>query len=246
MAHEIGHEYWGEHVLERDSPGWLWVGLGIYADREYVLARGIGLASHRALMKRYAAGVAQGLDTTLALTPEQYEAVDYDFNNVSIHGKGFGIVSALAWYLGQEVFEGAYVRCLSEFGGRRLGADAFQRICEEESGENLSWFFDQWVRSNRYLSYEVSRQTSNEEDGAYVSRVQVTCRGTLKMPVPVEARFEDGTAQTKRTDRQLDVNELVFESDAPLRHVRLDPRGDLPMVAPPRSDGLPDPLAFKE
>lgn len=38
-AHEIGHQYFGEHVLEGDvlggeEPGWLWIGLGIYLDRE--------------------------------------------------------------------------------------------------------------------------------------------------------------------------------------------------------------------
>jgi hypothetical protein len=34
-AHEIGHQYWGRYVLEKDDPEWLWIGLGIHADREY-------------------------------------------------------------------------------------------------------------------------------------------------------------------------------------------------------------------
>jgi tetratricopeptide (TPR) repeat protein len=231
-AHEIGHQYWGEHVLEKDSPGWLWIGLGIYTDREYVRARQLGLGKHRQIVQRYIHGAEQGLDTTLALTQEQYEAVDFDFNNVCIHGKGFSIISALGWLLGKETFDRAYMRCLKDFAGRRLGAAEFQPICEEESGQDLDWFFDQWVRSNRYLSYEIGSRNCTKRNGAYVSHVEVNRVGTLKMPVPVVAYFQDGTSQLKRTDRILDVNELVFKSAAPLSEVRLDPDGDLAMAAP--------------
>jgi len=230
-AHEIGHQYWGEHVLEKDSPGWLWIGLGIYADREYVRARELGLRKHRQIVARYVRGVEHGLDTTLALTEEQYQAVDFDFNNICIHGKGFSIISALAWLLGKETFDQAYVRCLKGLAGRRLGVVEFQAVCEEESGQDLGWFFNQWARSNRYLLYEVASHRCTEHNGKYVSHAEVNRVGTIKMPVPVVAYFQDGTSQLKRTDRILDVNELVFESAAPLSEVRLDPEGDLAMAA---------------
>jgi len=232
-AHEIGHQYWGEYVLERDSPGWLWIGLGIYADREYVRARGLAPDKHQALVGRYLQGVAQGLDTTLTLSQEQYEAEDFDYNNVCIHGKGFSVISALAWLLGQETFDRAYVRCLQEFAGRRLGAGDFERLCKAESGEDLSWFFDQWVRSNRSLLYEAGQETCAKRGDLYVSQVQVTRVGTLEMPVPVAAYFKDGTVQVKRTDRLLDVNALTFESASPLERVRLDPDRELAMAGPP-------------
>ena len=63
-AHEIGHEYCGEHVLSKDPDDafdWLMIGLGIYADREYARARGLGLNKHREMMNRYINGVAKRL-----------------------------------------------------------------------------------------------------------------------------------------------------------------------------------------
>jgi Peptidase family M1 domain len=232
-AHEIGHMYWGEHVLEKDSPGWLWIGLGIYADREYTRARDMEPKKHDALRNRYIGGVTRGLDTTLALSPEAYDAVDFDYNNVCIHGKGFSVISALAWLLGQETFDRAYIRCLNEFSGRRLGAAEFQKVCEEESGQDLAWFFDQWVRSNRYLMYKAGQETCAKRGDTYASQVKVKCVGTLKMPVPVAAYFGDGSVQVKRTERLLDVNTLTFESAAPLERVRLDPDRELAMASPP-------------
>ncbi len=234
-AHEIGHQYCGEHVLEKDSPDWLFVGLGIYADREYARARALGLEKHQEVLSRYISGVRRHLDTTIDRTEEELAHIDFDFNNVVVHGKGFGVVSALACLLGREAFDRAYQRCLREYAGRRMSVSGFRAVCEEESQQDLGWFFEQWVRSSRYLSYQVTSKECREQDGKYLSKVRVECLGTLKMPVPVEVSFEDGTSELRFTDRLLEVNELKFVSSAPLERVRLDPDHELPLVVPPPS-----------
>lgn len=239
-AHEIGHQYWGEYVMEKDSPGWLWIGMGIYTDREYIRARSLSLEKHRELMARYTDGVREHLNTTAALTPEQYGEVEFDFNNVVIHGKGFSIISALAAVFGKETFDRIYQRCLREFAGRRLGAHEFQTVCEQESRQNLEWFFEQWVRSNRYLAYQITSQKCVKQNDRYLSHVKVACLGTLKMPVPVVASFQDGTEQRACTDRLLDANVLLFESQSPLKEARLDPDNELAMVIPPPTLTLDD------
>ncbi len=229
-AHEIGHQYWGDWVLEKESPGWLWIGLGIYADREYVLARGLGLDKHRALVHEYLWGVKRYYDTTMSLTLEQYARVNFDCNNVVVHGKGFATISALAWVMGRDAFDRSYQRCLREFAGRPLGPVEFQRICEEEAGQDLDWFFSQWVRSNRYLYYRVGAVRRTSTGAVYRTEVQVERLGTLRMPVPVEARFQDGSRQEATTDRLRDVDTITFTSASPLVDVMLDPRRDLAMV----------------
>ena len=115
-AHEIGHQYWLEHVLSADRPGewgWLMIGLGIYADREFCRARGI-TDQHRQFFDEYVAAVRKGIDTTVDLTPDQLDEVTWDFNNIVRHGKGFSIVSALEVTMGHDPFERAYARVLRE------------------------------------------------------------------------------------------------------------------------------------
>ncbi len=238
-AHEIGHQYWGDYVLEKDTPGWLWIGLGLYADREYCRARGLGLRKHHGVMKRYLDGASRGFDTTLAITPEQLERISFDWHYVVKHGKGYGVVSALACYLGKDVFDRAYLRALQEFAGRRLGLQEFQDLCEKESGQDLGWFFDQWARSNRYLLYEITDQKSEKEGDRFISHVTIQRAGTLAMPVPVVATFEDGMQQWRITERLLDLNVLTFESRSPLKDVQIDPDGELPMLeSPPLSTAV--------
>ena len=225
-AHEIGHQYWGEYVLSEDpddSFDWLMIGLGIYADREYVRARGLGLDNHRSIMNRYIKGLQSGLDTTIRRSAEQRAKVTFDYNNVVKHGKSFGIISALDCVLGKRVFGRIYRQCLKESSGRRLGVRDFQTVCEKEAAQDLGWFFDQWVNSNKFLSYEVSSKKCDKQDDHYISQVEVKCLGDLKMPVPVVAYFEDGTSQSKFTDRLLHSNVVEFKSKSPLKQVRLDP-----------------------
>jgi tetratricopeptide (TPR) repeat protein len=116
-----------------------------------------------------------------------------------------------------------------------MGLAEFRAFCEQETGQELGWFFDQWVSSNKVLSYDIASQTCEKKDDAYVTEMEVRCLGTLKMPLPVVARFEDGTTQRACTNRLRDVDTVRFESQAPLKNVELDPNHALPLVVPPPS-----------
>ena len=229
-AHEIGHQYWGEYVMDNDIPPWLWIGMGIFADREYTIFRSLGMDKHTGLMNRYLYGVCKHLDTTVDIPQEQYRKIGYDFNNVVIHGKGYSIISALEFVLGKETFERIYKRCLKDYGRKCLGYKEFWMVCEEESGESLQWFFDQWVRSNKYLSYQIVSKESLEKKGKYLSKIKVESLGSLQMPVLVKAVFEDGSSQIKLTNRLFRVNNLEFESKSKLKEAILDPDNKLALL----------------
>jgi tetratricopeptide (TPR) repeat protein len=232
-AHEIGHQYWSRYVLEKDDPGWLWIGLGIYADGEYCRARGLGNRKHQELIARYIKGVREGHDTTISLSPEELSRIKFDFNNIVIHGKGFGAISALECVLGKSLFDRIYRRCLKEYAGRRFGLYEFRSICEQESSEDLGWFFEQWVNSNKCLSYEIASQSCRKKGDSYETEIEIRCLRDLKMPVPVVAYFEDGSTQRVFTNRLRKVNTIRFESQSPLKEVQLDPDKELPLVVPP-------------
>lgn len=229
-AHEIGHQYWGEYVIDDDNPAWLWIGMGIYADREYTLARKLGLEKHLGLMNRYLDGIRKHYDTTVDIPPAQFRKIDFDHNNVVVHGKGYSIISALEAVLGKEIFQKMYKKCLRDFGGNRLGYKEFCQVCETVSSENLDWFFDQWVRSNKYLSYFITSQKSTKEQNQFISEIVVEKAGTMQMPVPVQATFEDGTIQTKTIDRHFKINKIIFTSDSKLRDAILDPKHQFAMI----------------
>jgi tetratricopeptide (TPR) repeat protein len=235
-AHEIGHEYWGEWVLDPERPAWVWIGMGIFADTEYILARGIDPGRRQSWMSNYLSGTAMYNDTTVDIPPAQLAKIRYDHNNTVIHSKGFSIVSALDCVLGREAFESIYKKCLQVYGGRRLGWRELQRFFEKESGENLSWFFDQWVRSNAYLCYKIVEEESKREGDVFKSLVKVKRLGTMEMPVPVKAVFVDGSEQVKTTDRSLETSQVIFTSKSELKEAVIDPEHKLAMLEKPLAE----------
>jgi hypothetical protein len=229
-AHEIGHMYWSHYVLAKgpNPLDWLMIGLGIHADREYRRARGIKNAGE--LWPTYSSGVAKGYDTTMDIPPAKEDAIKWDFNNVVIHGKSSVMLNALESAIGASIFDKAYMRCLREYAGRRLGWRDFQRIAEQESGEDLDWFFDQWVRSGAAANYKVAANSC--DDG--LCRVLIERTGDMRMPVTVAARFVDGTEQRAVTERLADSDTLVFRSKSSLKDVKIEPDSALVLAeAPP-------------
>jgi tetratricopeptide (TPR) repeat protein len=232
-AHEVGHMYWGDHVLAQgpDSLSWLMIGLGIHADREYRRARGITEAG--VLESNYASGVQQGRDTTMDLTKEQEAAIQWDFNNVVEHGKSAALLNALESVIGVETFRSLYLRCLKEYAGRQLGWRDFQRAAERESGQDLGWFFEQWVRSSDSAAYRIAGKECSTARGAFDCCVKVERTGGMRMPVTIAARFEDGSEQRARTERLADMDELVFRAKAPLKEVVIEPDSAVVLVEAP-------------
>jgi tetratricopeptide (TPR) repeat protein len=235
-AHEIGHEYWGEWVLDPERPAWVWIGMGIFADTEYILARNIDPNRRQNWMSNYLSGVAMYYDTTVDIPPARLSKIRYDHNNTVIHDKGYSIVSALDVALGRETFERIYKKCLQVYGGKCLGWRELQRFFQKESGQNLNWFFDQWVKYNKYLCYKIESQESVPEGEGFISRIKVRRLGTMEMPIPVKAVFEDGSEQEQMTDRKLGIQELIFTSPSELKEAIIDPEHKLAMLEEPLAE----------
>lgn len=236
MAHEIGHQYWGEFIMPGDVRGpftdsWFMIGMGICMDKAYMLGSGRGWERHRGFIDGYLEGVKAKNDTTMDAPPSLARTQKFDTNNVLIHGKGFAVLSALEVVIGAEAFDRIFRRTVAAFAGKRLGWREFRRICEEETDQDLAWFFEDWVRSNKILECRITSQGSNPGAGGFVSEVWVEyALESIQMPVPVEAVFEDGTKEVRWTDRFAQLNTLRFESRAKLKEARIDPEGRLAVV----------------
>jgi tetratricopeptide (TPR) repeat protein len=235
-AHEIGHQYWGEYIMSDDvldhyTESWLMIGMGICADKEYMLNRGLGWERYRGFIERYLHGVRARNDTTMDAPPSLLRTQKFDRNNILIHGKGFSVLSALETVMGREAFDRVYRKIVAAYAGKRLGWRDLRRACEEETGENLGQFFEDWVRSNKVLECRNVSQASTPQKDGYIHEVRVEYGlDSIRMPVPVKAVFDNGESEIRWTDRLARVNVLRFRSAAALKEVQLDPEGRLALV----------------
>ncbi len=107
---------------------------------------------------------------------------------------------------------------------------AFRAVAEDVSGEELDWFFDQWLHTMKQLDYAVAdADTRRLAQGGWQTQVVVERRGEAVMPVVVEA----GDARA-RIDGRADREELVLVTEERPARVVLDP--DLVLLDVDRSN----------
>jgi len=242
VAHEVAHQYWGAYVGEPNShPQWLTLGLSQWLDEKYERSK------DKALRRRpwiyYLVGVALGFDTTIMQPLDKLDGVKYDWNNIIAHSKSYTVIKMLEGLMGEMNFEKVVAALLDRFGGKIVTAKDFTRICERIAERKLSWFFDEWLYSDRKLDYKISDQIEGEAEDVHMLRLKVKRLGDAKMPMKVKVIYKDGSQQIDSIKEDTLEAELVFISKAKKEQVILDPDEELPLKS--RVDELePDMLGY--
>lgn len=231
-VHELCHHYWGEYVLDGDQATWLWIGLGIYADETFLDHIEMDYPIYRNFHERYFyQGVQKYHNTTLAITAEFHEEMSqlYDWNNTSKHGKGYTVIKALESVIGKENMQVLSDQLLCKYAWKPLNTSDFQSEVEAIVGEKLDWFFNQWVRSNKYLEVALKDSSCVKQNDAYLCTLTIEYTGSLMMPVPVRVNFTDDTHVDLKTNRFNRIQQLTCTGSAPLKSVQIDPEQQLPL-----------------
>ena len=174
--------------------------------------------------------VNNGKNTTLIIPEEEMAKAFSGANGYAenyhgdvCHGKSFSVMSMLMDLIGKECYYKVMRHILKEYVGKALYTPDYIRICEEFSGINLGWFFNQWLKSNKSLSYSLENITETETDGNYTLTAEVYQKDRLAVPVCMMAYFEDGSNQTQFTERLLNKQLLTFKSKSKYTKIIFDP-----------------------
>jgi aminopeptidase N len=158
MAHELSHMWYGDMVTCVDFRNiWLNEGFATYFECLYV-----GHAGGRSVFNNYIAG--KGASAIQQDRVRRFAIFDPPeiYNYGTIYCKGAWVEHTLRWVLGDTAWgqPGVFFRALRAYGDSfRYGCastDDYCRINEQESGQELSWFFDEWVYQAGYPKYHLN------------------------------------------------------------------------------------------
>jgi len=229
IAHQLSRQYWCEYVLTTEQDSWLAFGLATDMTSDYLKDSEIGDGFAAQILRDYSSAMLDG-DTILLDSPVWVRHSDANDRTESLRlSKGYAFVMTVEYLLGDS-YDRVVRRCLQEYAGEYLNPYGFQNLCEQEFAQDLEWLFKPWMRTNSVLSYIISNSACELYGDRYVTAITIERLGSIRMPIPVAARFADGTVQVAYSRMNAEQQTLAFESLAPLVEAELDPEGRLPLI----------------
>jgi len=119
--------------------------------------------------------------------------------------------------IGEEAFIKSWKRVFKEHKFRNLSVAGLKMIYEEESGQKLDAFFDQWLYEKGCLDQSVA--------GVENGKILLRNRGKVRMPAPIDVSYADGSQRT--IDWEGNDEALYAGGTGRIVKVVIDPKGEL-------------------
>jgi aminopeptidase N len=195
VAHELAHQWWGDVVTCRDwSQLWLNEGFATYFE-DLFRAHELGTDELQYELFRSAEGIKL-VDQSLGRKP----IVNNDSYATNLYNRGAWVIHMLHNILGDRSFWRSlkyYIR-RHEFGN--VDTHELELAIEDATGQNLQWFFEQWVFKAGYprLSIRTSWNDEERDLAVDIAQTQITdsLTGVFRMPLDIECTTSRGKQRT--------------------------------------------------
>lgn len=206
LSHGIGHEYF-YHALANDEvrEAWLDEGLTVFQTKWYLEEKyGRFGYDHAEILKNAPSFLRwyklPTLKQLLVNFLQMYQSTGHDepiarpvhgFTDpmsfgMNVYLKGALFFDMLKYVVGDSVFEAIMRTYVERWRFKHPNEQRFRAVCEEISGQDLGWFFDQWLHNTAIIDYALEEvQKSRRADGTYETTIEIANNGTGIMPVDI-------------------------------------------------------------
>jgi aminopeptidase N len=226
VSHEIAHQWFGDAVTEASWHHlWLSEGFATYFGAQFFEAAD-GVEDFRQRMEQSRQRVIGSEDVDRPIVDPEVTDL-FELLNDNNYPKGGWVLHMLRGMMGDDAFfEGIRTYYARHVHSAVLTED-FQAVMEEASGEDLEWFFQQWIYMPGFpvLDFDWSWSPDSGTVDVVIRQTQSDEWPPFRMPVDVELRAGDSTMRTsvEMEGRETRVR-LSYVGDEPDTIV-LDPDG---------------------
>jgi tetratricopeptide (TPR) repeat protein len=239
LANAIAHQWWGVSVSpETKDDWWLSDGFSRYSEAMYVESAA-GAAGLEEAVKDMSVG-ALAYDTVPLSSASKLDIFSTEFQSLATD-KGAMILHMLRWVLGEDKYNKTMRDFATEYAGKSATMDDFKTIAEKNYGDQLTWFFSQWLDSTgapefklKYTTYRlggsVAAKKENEtkdqakEDKSPGFRVTGEISQDLDLfRMPVNIKIDtDGKTENKRIEVVGTTSPFTIETFGRPRRISID------------------------
>lgn len=161
-----------------------------------------------------------------------HEFRDFPTYNSMVYGRAELMFGALRDVMGDTAFTDFLQRYYRHWGFRHVDELAMRTEASAAAGQDLSWFFDQWVHRTGLVDYALRDVRVTRVPEGWETRARVVRRGEYRHPMPVGVLTVDGWTIV-RADPALDDQVVRLTTAREPLATRLDPHGVTPDWFPP-------------
>ena len=183
VAHELAHHWWGNSVTLSDwREIWLNEGFASYCEALYFE----GLEGQTALKE-----AMQHFAEAYFSEDARFAFPVYDPENLwgaTVYDKGAWVLHMLRWVVGDSTFWQTLRNYAEKFAYGNATINDFKTTAETASGQDLNWFFEQWIYNAGYPKFYLGWDWSQASGGNYITQISVNQvqRGSQVFTMPVE------------------------------------------------------------
>ena len=199
IAHELAHQWFGDKITCRDWQN-IWLNEGFASYAESIYAESVSQTSFQASVNSF---MAQARNARGSVYVQDIGSVDNIFDPARTYAKGAIVLHMLRGILGDSLF----FRTLKTYAAtpglayQTAVTEDFQAVVQQVSGQNLDYFFKQWIYGEGYPAYQATFS-----GGASASTVTVRLQqrnATASTPVsftmPVQIKVQSAAGDTTVT-----------------------------------------------
>lgn len=217
IAHELAHQWWyGAVGNDEFDEAWLDEGFAVFSHESYLIAQGGSSLQVRSSAHFREPGV-------IILQPaSSFSTLNLYFE--AVYTKGSGVLWMLRGLLGKDVFDKVMRIYYERYKYKNATVADFIAVTEELSGQELDWFFEQWLRTTKQLDFSISQVRSERlSDGRFLHYFIVKRSGEAVMPVRLAVTLKNGRMIEERWDGQGTTKEFALQAEAELGRIIVDP-----------------------
>jgi aminopeptidase N len=198
-VHELSHQWWGDNITCKTwNDIWLNEGFADYAEALWY-ERKPGSTGLPALFT----AMANRRPSTVNGSVYCYDTTDVNriFSTDFTYYKGGWVLHQLRHVLGDDAFFNLLATYRAAFEGSAATTGDFAALASQAYGQDLSWFFNEWVYGTGAPAYATGWQNVNISGQSYlrlrVRQTQSSGYGTYTMPIDVRVNFASGNQTYK-------------------------------------------------
>ncbi len=197
VAHELAHQWWGDMVTCSEwSHLWLNEGFATYFQSLYRQHHRGDDAFRYQIDQRHRGVVERDDRDARPVVVDFFNRRD-SRNSANVYVKGSSVLHMLRFLLGDDLFRESFRRYGERFKYQNAETRDFIQVVKETSGENLDWFFEQWIYLAGHPKLEVSKSWSPETRTLKLSIEQTQETGELtpvfRLPMDLEITCKERT-----------------------------------------------------